>query len=48
MTATVISEEHYDTNLDEETLKAWMAKREKAPVVAFETETDSGENISAN
>lgn len=48
MTATVISYDNYVTILDEETLKAWIAKLEKAPVFAFDTETDSLDNISAN
>ena len=39
MTATVISYDNYVTILDEETLKAWIAKLEKAPVFAFDTET---------
>lgn len=48
MTATVISYDNYVTILDEETLKEWIAKLEKAPVFAFDTETDSLDNISAN
>src|SRR5699024_12129919 len=32
VTATVISYDNYVTILDEETLKAWIAKLEKAPV----------------
>lgn len=48
VTATVISYDNYVTILDEETLKAWIAKLEKAPVFAFDTETDSLDNISAN
>lgn len=48
MTATVISYDNYVTILDEETLKAWIAKLEKAPVFAFDTGLDSLDNISAN
>ena len=48
VTATVISYDNYVTILDEETLKEWIAKLEKAPVFAFDTETDSLDNISAN
>lgn len=48
VTATVISYDNYVTILDEETLKAWITKLEKAPVFAFDTETDSLDNISAN
>ncbi|MEI2412865.1 maltose/maltodextrin ABC transporter substrate-binding protein MalE, partial [Pseudomonas aeruginosa] len=44
----MISYDNYVTILDEETLKAWIAKLEKAPVFAFDTETDSLDNISAN
>ncbi|MEA3648119.1 hypothetical protein U6H37_19355, partial [Acinetobacter baumannii] len=42
----MISYDNYVTILDEETLKAWIAKLEKAPVFAFDTETDSLDNIS--
>lgn len=45
---SVISYDNYVTILDEETLKAWIAKLEKAPVFAFATATDSLDNISAN
>ncbi len=37
VTATVISYDNYVTILDEETLKAWIAKLEKAPVFALTT-----------
>jgi DNA polymerase-1 len=46
--ATVLSADNYLTILDEETLKAWIPHLEKAPVLAFDTETDSLENVSAN
>ena len=46
--ATVLSADNYLTILDEETLKAWIPRLEKAPVLAFDTETDSLENVSAN
>ena len=46
--ATVLSADNYLTILDEETLKAWIPRLEKVPVLAFDTETDSLENVSAN
>lgn len=46
--ASVLSDEHYVTIFDEETLKAWIARLEKAPLIAFDTETDSLDNHSAN
>ena len=46
--ATALSSEHYVTILDEETLIQWIEKLKKAPVFAFDTETDSLDNISAN
>ncbi|MBV7405898.1 DNA polymerase I [Enterobacter sp. ENT03] len=46
--ATVLSPDNYLTILDEETLKAWIPRLQKAPVLAFDTETDSLENVSAN
>lgn len=46
--ATVLSYDNYVTILDEATLEAWIAKLKKAPVFAFDTETDSLDNISAN
>lgn len=36
------------TILDEATLETWISKLKKAPVIAFDTETDSLDNISAN
>ncbi len=46
--ASTLSYEHYVTILDEETLKAWIARLKKAPVIAFDTETDSLDNHTAN
>ncbi|MRS17191.1 DNA polymerase I [Enterobacteriaceae bacterium RIT691] len=46
--ATALSADNYVTILDEDTLKQWIEKLKKAPVFAFDTETDSLDNISAN
>lgn len=46
--AATLSAENYVTILDEETLTAWIEKLKKAPLFAFDTETDSLDNISAN
>ncbi|MCU6667580.1 DNA polymerase I [Enterobacteriaceae bacterium H4N4] len=46
--ASVLSFERYETILDEAQLKSWIEKLQKAPVFAFDTETDSLDNISAN
>ncbi|MGU3525605.1 DNA polymerase I [Enterobacteriaceae bacterium C23F] len=46
--AAALSSDNYVTILDEETLKQWIDKIKKAPVIAFDTETDSLDNISAN
>ena len=46
--ATPLSAENYVTILDEETLQTWIEKLKKAPVIAFDTETDSLDNVSAN
>ncbi len=46
--ATALSSEHYVTILDEKTLTEWIARLKKAPVIAFDTETDSLDNVSAN
>jgi DNA polymerase-1 len=46
--ATALSSENYVTILDEETLFTWIEKLKKAPLFAFDTETDSLDNISAN
>ena len=46
-TAT-LSAENYVTILDEETLQSWIGKLKSAALFAFDTETDSLDNISAN
>ncbi|WP_318388645.1 DNA polymerase I [Enterobacter sp.] len=46
--ATALSSEHYVTILDEKTLTEWIERLKKAPVIAFDTETDSLDNVSAN
>ncbi|MCS2168858.1 DNA polymerase I [Scandinavium sp. TWS1a] len=46
--ATALSSENYVTILDEATLTQWIEKLKKAPVFAFDTETDSLDNVSAN
>ncbi len=46
--ASTLSSDDYVTILDEETLKAWIARLEKAPVFAFDTETDSLDGLTAN
>ncbi len=46
--ASVLSSDDYVTILDEETLKAWIARLEKAPVFAFDTETDSLDGLTAS
>lgn len=43
-----LSFDNYVTILDEDVLNEWIAKLKKAPVFAFDTETDSLDNISAN
>ncbi|MBV8043554.1 DNA polymerase I [Pluralibacter sp.] len=45
---SALSAEHYVTILDEETLKSWIETLKKAPLFAFDTETDSLDNHSAN
>jgi len=45
--ATSLSAEHYVTVLDEPTLNEWIVRLKKAPVFAFDTETDSLDNVSA-
>ena len=45
--ATPLSAEHYVTVLDEPTLNEWIERLKKAPVFAFDTETDSLDNVSA-
>lgn len=46
--ASQLSFENYETVLEEAQLLAWIKKLKKAPVFAFDTETDSLDNISAN
>lgn len=46
--ASPLSSENYVTILDEQTLVEWIEKLKKAPVIAFDTETDSLDNVSAN
>ena len=48
MSAAVLSFDNYVTILDEDVLNEWIAKLKKASVFAFDTETDSLDNISAN
>ncbi len=43
-----LSAENYVTILDEQTLIEWIDKLKQAPLFAFDTETDSPDNISAN
>lgn len=45
--AVALSYDNYVTILDEKTLTEWIARLEKAPVFAFDTETDSLDNHSA-
>ncbi|MEL2240758.1 DNA polymerase I [Leclercia adecarboxylata] len=46
--ASILSSEHYETVLDEAQLLGWIEKLKQAPVFAFDTETDSLDNVSAN
>ncbi|MCE9966954.1 DNA polymerase I, partial [Lelliottia amnigena] len=46
--AATLSYENYEVVLEESQLIAWIEKLKKAPVFAFDTETDSLDNISAN
>ena len=46
--AAVLSADNYVTILDESVLQEWIAKLQKAPLFAFDTETDSLDNVSAN
>lgn len=46
--AVALSFENYVTILDEETLQTWIDRLKKAPVFAFDTETDSLDNLTAN
>lgn len=45
--AAALSAENYVTILDEPTLLEWIEKLKNAPLFAFDTETDSLENVSA-
>ncbi|ROP48947.1 DNA polymerase I [Enterobacter sp. BIGb0383] len=45
--AATLSAENYVTILDEPTLVDWIEKLKNAPIFAFDTETDSLENVSA-
>ena len=45
--AATLSAENYVTILDEATLVDWIEKLKNAPLFAFDTETDSLENVSA-
>ena len=45
--AAALSAENYVTILDEPTLLDWIEKLKNAPLFAFDTETDSLENVSA-
>ncbi|MBY4586915.1 DNA polymerase I [Enterobacter hormaechei] len=46
--AIALSFDNYETILEESRLVAWIEKLKKAPVFAFDTETDSLDNITAN
>ncbi|WBM70640.1 DNA polymerase I [Buttiauxella sp. WJP83] len=46
--ASALSYDNYVTILDETVLEEWISRLKKAPVIAFDTETDSLDNISAN
>ncbi|MGK9173610.1 DNA polymerase I [Yokenella regensburgei] len=46
--AVQLSAENYVTILDESVLQEWITKLKKAPLFAFDTETDSLDNVSAN
>jgi len=45
---SILSSEHYETVLDEAQLQGWIERLKQAPVFAFDTETDSLDNVSAN
>ncbi len=45
---SALSYEHYVTILDEEMLRSWIERLKKAPVIAFDTETDRLDNHTAN
>ena len=46
--ASTLSYENYVTILNEKVLQEWIARLKKAPYFAFDTETDSLDNVSAN
>ncbi|WP_395489845.1 DNA polymerase I [Cedecea davisae] len=46
--ASQLSYDNYVTILDEKVLVEWIERLKKAPLFAFDTETDSLDNISAN
>lgn len=46
--AVALSFENYVTILDEDTLQEWIGRLKKAPVFAFDTETDSLDNLTAS
>jgi DNA polymerase-1 len=46
--AAVLSHENYVTVLEESVLVEWIERLKKAPFFAFDTETDSLDNVSAN
>lgn len=46
--ATALSYENYVTILDEDVLLEWIERLNQAPLFAFDTETDSLDNINAN
>ncbi|WP_058911943.1 DNA polymerase I [Entomohabitans teleogrylli] len=45
---SILSSENYVTILEESELQTWIERLKKAPVVAFDTETDSLDNLTAN
>ncbi len=46
--ARALSHENYVTIVDENVLQEWIVRLKKAPYFAFDTETDSLDNVSAN
>ncbi len=46
--ASALSHENYVTIVDENVLQEWIVRLKKAPYFAFDTETDSLDNVSAN
>jgi len=47
-TATALSYDHYVTILDEDILLEWIERLNQSPLFAFDTETDSLDNLNAN